>query len=41
MIIFLSHWLTKGERGRANTNLILGNPITVLWLTAIAGRGGG
>ena len=37
MVIFLSHWFTKGERGRANTILILGNPITVLWLTAISG----
>ena len=32
MVIFLSHWFTKGERGRANTFLILGNPVTVLWL---------
>ena len=37
MVIFLSHWFTKPERGRANTILILGNPITVLWLTAISG----
>ena len=37
MVIFLSHWFTQGERGRANTILILGNPITVLWLTAISG----
>jgi MFS family permease len=37
MIIFLAHWFTKPERGRANTILILGNPITVLWLTAISG----
>lgn len=37
MVIFLSHWFTKGERGRANTFLILGNPVTVLWLTAISG----
>jgi sugar phosphate permease len=37
MVIFVSHWFTKPERGRANTILILGNPITVLWLTAISG----
>jgi sugar phosphate permease len=37
MVIFLSHWFTKGERGRANTFLILGNPVTVLWLTAVSG----
>jgi sugar phosphate permease len=37
MVIFLSHWFTKKERGRANTYLILGNPVTVLWLTAVSG----
>jgi sugar phosphate permease len=37
MVIFLSHWFTKSERGRANTYLILGNPVTVLWLTAVSG----
>lgn len=37
MVIFLSHWFTKAERGRANTYLILGNPVTVLWMTAISG----
>jgi sugar phosphate permease len=37
MVIFLSHWFTKDERGRANTFLILGNPVTVLLLTAVSG----
>lgn len=37
MLVFLTHWFTSGERGRANTFLILGNPITVLWLSAISG----
>lgn len=37
MVIFLSRWFTKAERGRANTYLILGNPVTVLWLTVISG----
>ena len=37
MVIFLSHWFTKSERGRANTFLILGNPVTVLLLTAVSG----
>ena len=37
MVIFLSHWFTKAERGQANTFLILGNPVTVLLLTAISG----
>ena len=29
MLILLSHWFTRAERSRANTILILGNPITV------------
>ena len=37
MVIFLSHWFTKSERGRANTFLILGNPVTVLWLSVVSG----
>lgn len=37
MVIFLAHWFTKAERGRANTYLILGNPVTVLWLTVVSG----
>jgi sugar phosphate permease len=37
MVVFLSRWFTKPERGRANTYLILGNPVTVLWLTVVSG----
>lgn len=37
MLIFLMHWFSKRERGRANTFLILGNPITVMWLSAASG----
>ncbi|REK68672.1 MAG: MFS transporter [Cohnella sp.] len=37
MLIFLSHWFTKEERSRANTFLILGNPVTVLWMSIISG----
>ncbi|WP_306184012.1 MULTISPECIES: MFS transporter [unclassified Streptomyces] len=37
MVILLSRWFTKRERGRANSVLILGNPVTVLWLTAVSG----
>ena len=33
MIIFLSRWFTKSERSRANTFLILGNPVTILWMS--------
>lgn len=37
MLVFLLHWFSRGERGRANTFLILGNPITVMWLSAVSG----
>jgi sugar phosphate permease len=37
MLVFLSHWFTKQERSRANTFLILGNPITVLWMSIVSG----
>ena len=37
MVILLANWFTSKERGRANTYLILGNPITVMWLSAASG----
>jgi sugar phosphate permease len=37
MLIFLSHWFTRAERSRANTFLILGNPVTVLWMSVVSG----
>lgn len=37
MIILLSRWFTKQERSRANTFLILGNPVTVLWMSILSG----
>ncbi|GEB77174.1 MFS transporter [Sporolactobacillus inulinus] len=37
MLVFLSHWFTGEERSRANTFLILGNPITVLWMSVVSG----
>ncbi|MCZ8514481.1 MFS transporter [Paenibacillus filicis] len=37
MLVFLSHWFTKKERSRANTFLILGNPVTVLWMSILSG----
>lgn len=37
MLVFLSHWFTKEERSRANTFLILGNPVTVLWMSIVSG----
>ncbi len=37
MLVFLTHWFTKQERSRANTFLILGNPVTVLWASIVSG----
>lgn len=37
MIILLSRWFTKTERSRANTFLILGNPVTILWMSILSG----
>jgi sugar phosphate permease len=37
MLILLTKWFTRAERSRANTVLLLGNPVTVLWMSAITG----
>ena len=37
MLILLGNWFTKPERSRANTFLILGNPVTVLWMSVVSG----
>ena len=37
MLILISNWFTKSERSRANTFLILGNPVTVLWMSVVSG----
>jgi sugar phosphate permease len=37
MLVLLTHWFTRAERSRANTFLILGNPVTVLWMSALTG----
>ncbi len=37
MIVFLSRWFTKSERSRANTFLILGNPVTIVWMSILSG----
>jgi sugar phosphate permease len=37
MIILLASWFTKRERSRANSICILGNPVTLLWMSAITG----
>ena len=37
MLILLSGWFTRAERSRANAILVLGNPVTVLWMSAVTG----
>lgn len=37
MVVLLSRWFTKAERSRANTFLILGNPVTILWMSVLSG----
>lgn len=37
MLILLTNWFTRAERSRTNTLLILGNPITVLWMSLATG----
>jgi sugar phosphate permease len=37
MLLLLTRWFTRNERSRANTVLILGNPATVLWMSAVTG----
>ena len=37
LLLLLTHWFTRADRSRANTLLMLGNPTTVLWMSAITG----
>lgn len=37
MLLLLTRWFTKKERSRANTLLIVANPVTVLWMSVITG----
>lgn len=37
MLLLLTRWFSRSERSQANTFLILGNPITVIWMSAITG----
>lgn len=37
MLVFLGHWFSSLERSRTNTFLILGNPVTVLWMSILSG----
>jgi sugar phosphate permease len=37
LLILLTNWFTRSERSRTNTILLLGNPTTVLWMSAVTG----
>lgn len=37
MLVFLTHWFTKREKSRANTLLIVGNPLTMACGSALSG----
>ncbi len=37
MLVWLTHWFSRRERSRANTFLILGNPVTLLWASILSG----
>jgi sugar phosphate permease len=37
MLLLLTRWFTRAERSRANTILMLGNPVTVLWMSVLTG----
>ncbi|WP_158945674.1 MFS transporter [Granulicella sp. S190] len=37
MLLLLTRWFTRAERSRANAFLILGNPLTVLWMSVVTG----
>jgi sugar phosphate permease len=37
ILILLTNWFTRAERSRANAVFILGNPVTVLWMSAVTG----
>jgi sugar phosphate permease len=37
MIVFLSHWFTRPERSRANNIVILGAPVTLIYMSIVSG----
>jgi sugar phosphate permease len=37
MLVLITRWFTRAERSRANTLLMLGNPVTVLWMSILTG----
>ena len=37
MLILQARWYTRSERARANAFLVLGNPVTMLWMSLLSG----
>jgi sugar phosphate permease len=37
MLVLISRWFTRKERSRANTLLMFGNPVSILWMSIISG----
>ena len=37
MLILQARWYTSAERARANAFLVLGNPVTMLWMSLLSG----
>jgi sugar phosphate permease len=37
MLILQARWYTRKERARANAFLVLGNPVTMLWMSVLSG----
>lgn len=37
MLVLQTRWYTRSERARANAFLILGNPVTMLWMSIVSG----
>jgi sugar phosphate permease len=37
LLIVLTRWFTRAERSRANALMIVANPVTVLWMSAVTG----
>ena len=37
MLLLVARWFTRGERARVSAVLILGNPVTVTWMSVLSG----
>jgi sugar phosphate permease len=37
LLILQARWFTRGERARANALLVMGNPVTLLWMSVLSG----